>query len=190
MLHRQFVEFLPLEHQRHFVNRVGHVFFLDDRLGRHVAEHGELGAQFAVDRMLRATDQHMGLDADFAQLGHALLGRFGFQFARRLDERHQGDVDEKRVVLAHFERELADRLEKGQPLDVAGRSADLGDDHVAILELADLPDALLDLVRHMRDHLHRFAQVIAAPFLGQHRLVNLAGGQVVLAGELAEVKRS
>ena len=33
--------------------------------------------------------------------------------------------------------------------------------------------------------LHRLAEIIAAPFLGQDRLVNLAGGEVVLAGQLA-----
>ena len=93
-------------------------------------------------------------------------------------------MDEKRVVLADFERELADGLEERQALDVAGRAADLGDDHVAFLELADLPDALLDLVGDVRDDLHRLAEIIAAPFLGQHRLVNLAGGEVVFAREL------
>ncbi|MDT4889364.1 hypothetical protein FQZ97_1260510 [compost metagenome] len=31
----------------------------------------------------------------------------------------------------------------------------------------------------MRDHLHRLAEVVAAAFLLQHRLVDLAGGEVV-----------
>ena len=55
-------------------------------------------------------------------------------------------MDEKGVVLPDFQRELADGLEEGQACDVAGGVADLGDDDVAVLELAHLPDALLDLV--------------------------------------------
>ena len=37
----------------------------------------------------------------------------------------------------------------------------------------------------MGNDLHRFAEIIAAPFLGQHRLVNLAGGEIVFARQLA-----
>ena len=37
----------------------------------------------------------------------------------------------------------------------------------------------------MRNDLHRLAEVIAATFLGQHGLVNLAGGEIVFACELA-----
>ena len=45
-------------------------------------------------------------------------------------------------------------------------------------------DAILDFVGDMGDDLHRFAQVIAAPFLIEDRLVDLPAGQVVEAGEL------
>jgi hypothetical protein len=37
-----------------------------------------------------------------------------------------------------------------------------------------------DLVGDVRDHLHRAAEVVAATFARDHRVVHLAGGEVVL----------
>ena len=49
-------------------------------------------------------------------------------------------------------RELADRLEERQRLDVADRAADLDQRHVVAAR--GLVDAVLDLVGDVRDHLH------------------------------------
>ncbi len=45
-------------------------------------------------------------------------------------------------------------------------------------------DAVLNLVGDMRNDLDSLAQIIAAPFLVQNGLIDLAAGQVVHAGEL------
>jgi hypothetical protein len=79
--------------------------------------------------------------------------------------------------------ELAERLEEGQAFDVAGRAADLGDEHVDAF--AALEDAVLDLVGDVRDDLHGLAEVVAAAFLLDDGLVDLAGAEAVQAGELA-----
>jgi hypothetical protein len=76
--------------------------------------------------------------------------------------------------------DLADRLEKGQALDVAHGAADLGDDDVH-LGAGHGQDAGLDLVGDVRDDLDGVAQVLAPPFLGDHARVDLAGGDVGLA---------
>ena len=128
----QVVHALALEHQRHFVNAVVHVLFLDHRLVGHVAEHGNFLAQILVQRLFATADQDVRRDADFAQLGDGLLRRLGLQFARGLDERHVGDVQENGVVVADFQRELADGFQERQALDVAGRAADFGDDDVRL----------------------------------------------------------
>ena len=44
-------------------------------------------------------------------------------------------------------------------------------------------DAVLDLVGDVRDHLHRLTEVRAVALLGEHRLVDRAGGRVALAVE-------
>ena len=76
--------------------------------------------------------------------------------------------------------ELADRLEERQRLDVADGAADLDDHHVAVV--GHRADRRLDLVGDVRDDLHRRAEVVAAALLLDHRLVDPAGGDVVLAG--------
>ena len=83
-------------------------------------------------------------------------------------QRRRPDVD----------RELADRLQERQRLDVAHRAADLGDDDVDVLALPHELDAVLDLVGDVRDHLDRAAEVVAAALLADHRVVDRAGGHV------------
>ena len=125
--------------------------------------------------------EDVGLDSDLHQLAHRVLRRLGLELARRGDVRHQREVDEERVLAADFLAELADRLEERQRLDVAHRAADLGDHHVVPGRGA--PDGVLDLVGDVRDDLHGGAEVLAAPLLVDDRLVDPAGGDVVLLGE-------
>ena len=75
--------------------------------------------------------------------------------------------------------ELADRLEERQALDVADRAADLAEDEIEILIAVE--DERLDRVGDVRDHLHRGAEIVAAPLLGDDVLVDAAGGDVVHA---------
>ena len=92
---------------------------------------------------LGAADQDVGLDADLPQLPDGVLRRLGLQLAGRLQVGHQRQVDVQAVLLADVEGELADRLEERQPLDVADRAADLGDDHVDVVGVASLRTAAL-----------------------------------------------
>ena len=91
------------------------------------------------------------------------------------------------VLPAHLEAELADRLEERQALDVAHRAADLGDDDVHVRRVASAPDARLDLVGDVRDHLDGLAEVVAlAARCSMTALVDLAGGEVAeLARQVA-----
>jgi hypothetical protein len=94
-----------------------------------------------------------------------VLGRLRLQLARVADVRHEGQVDEHALAAARVDRELPDRLEERQRLDVADRAADLGDHDVDVLRLRDELDAVLDLVRDVRDDLDRAAEVVAAALL-------------------------
>ena len=62
-----------------------------------------------------------------------VLRRLGLQLAGRLQVGDQRQVDVQAVLLADVERELADRLQERQALDVADRAADLGDDDVHVV---------------------------------------------------------
>src|SRR3546814_15766849 len=69
--------------------------------------------------------QDVRLDAHRLQLFHRVLRRLGLQLAGRGDVGDQRDVEEQAALAAELVTELADRLQEGQPLDVADGAADL-----------------------------------------------------------------
>ena len=86
-------------------------------------------------------------------------------------------------------RELADRLEERQALDVADRAADLAE-HEIDLVLADVEE-VLDLVGDVRDDLDRLAEVVAAALLLEHVGIDAArGDRCRSCGRATPVKRS
>ncbi len=93
-----------------------------------------------------------------------------------MDVEHVAAAD----VLAH----LADGLEEGQRLDIADRAADLDDDHVGAAVAGHALDALLDLVGDVRDDLDGAAEIVAAPLLGDDRLVDPARRDVRQLGQV------
>ncbi|OPZ82778.1 MAG: hypothetical protein BWY76_02607 [bacterium ADurb.Bin429] len=124
------------------------------------------------------------MDADVAQIAHAVLGRFRFALARGPDLRHQRHVQVERIFVPFVLAHLADGFQEGQAFDVAHRAADLHDDHVHAGFLRHHADAVLDLIGDVRDHLHRLPQIIAAALLADDGVIHLAGGD---AGVRAEV---
>ena len=117
--------------ERHLVDGVGGRHG-DDGVAIDVAEECDLLFDVVGNRAVGASDDDVGLDAERAQLAHALLGRFRLQLAAA-DLGNQGDVDVERVLAADLAAELADRLDERLPLDVADRAADLDDDDVGVV---------------------------------------------------------
>ena len=175
------VEPLAVQLQRHLVDRL-HVEGGEDRARVDVAEERDLVLHVLGDLAIRAAQQDVGLDADLAQLLDRVLGRLGLQLAGGGDVGDQGEVDVDGVLLADVVLHLPDGLEERQRLDVADRAADLDDEDVGAA--GRLADHRLDLVGDVRDHLHRLAQVLAAPLPVDDVLVDAPGGVVVLAGHL------
>src|SRR5712691_12441723 len=93
-------------------------------------------------------------------------------------------MDVYHVLRARLAPELADRLEERQRLDVADRSADLGDDDVRVGRLRDASHALLDLVRDVRDDLDGRAEVLALALLAEHAVPDRARRVVRVAREI------
>ena len=92
---------------------------------------------------------------------------------------NQRQVHVHHVVAPKLHAHLADGLEERQRLDVAHRAADLHHAHVRIARAE--ADAALDLIGDVRNDLHGGAQVVAAPLLGDHALVNAPGGEIAVA---------
>ena len=161
------VQTLAVQHARDVVDarRVGG---RDDRLDVDVGEQRDLALGGLGHVAVAAQHQGVGLDTDRAQRGDRVLRRLGLELPARPDVGHQRHVQEEDVVPAHVVADLAGRLEERLGLDVADRAADLGDDHVDVVPgLGAHPG--LDLVGDVRDDLHRVAEVLPAPLLGDHR---------------------
>ena len=86
------------------------------------------------------------------------------------------------VLRPQFQPHLTDGFEEGKRFDVADRATNLDDDHVHVFR--HFSDAGFDFVGNVRNHLHGFAQVVAAPLFGQDRFVDAAGCPVIVAGKL------
>ena len=178
MLQDDAVDAFLAEHDRHLVD-ARDVLGGDHGLFVDVAEERDLALDVGRQEAIGAAEQQVGLDADRAQVADAVLRRLGLQLAGGADERHQRQVDVERVLAADVLAELADGLEEGQALDVADGAADLDDDDVDAVR--DGADRVLDGVGDVRDHLHRGAEVVAAPLALDDRQEDLAGGPVVVA---------
>jgi hypothetical protein len=123
-----------------------------------------------------------------------VLRRLRFELTRCLDVGQQRKVHEDALPPWLVLRELADRLEEGQALDIAHRAADLAEHEIDLI-LAD-GDEVLDFIGDVGDHLDRFAKVIAAALLLQHvgidaartDRIRLARGDAGEAFVMAEVE--
>src|SRR6266581_3324109 len=173
-----FIQHLLVQHPGNPVDRV-RVPDGDDGVGLNVGEQRDLFLFVLGNGPVGTAQERIGLDADPAQLLHRVLRGLGFDLARALDERHERQVDVAGVVCAELQAHLPHRLEKGKRLDVPDSAADLDDRHFRFACAAC--NERLDLVGDMRDHLHGAAEVVAAALLSYHRIVDLTGGEVVVA---------
>ena len=87
-------------------------------------------------------------------------------------------MDVAAVLGALLQADLADGLQEGLALDIAGGTADLGDNDIGLGALGQVINVALDLVGDVGDDLHGLAQVGALPLLVQDVPVDFAGGQV------------
>src|SRR4051794_15799157 len=177
LAHDQIVEATVVELERHLVDGV-RGRRRDDGLDRDVAEQRDLLAQVVRNVLVGPGDDHVGLDADAAQLLDRVLGRLRLELARGAQRRQQRDVDVHHVRAADVLAHLADRLEERQALNVADGPANLDDDDVGLAVARHALDALLDLVGDVRNDLDCAAEVVAAALLGNHGLVDAPGRDV------------
>ena len=113
----------------------------------------------------------MGDDPNFAQFLNGVLGRLSFEFARRGNERYEGEVNEGGIVATEAQTHLASRLEKRERLDIANGATDFDNGHIRRTVPGLFRTAcneILNFIRNMGDHLHGFAQIIAASLFAQH----------------------
>jgi hypothetical protein len=70
-----------------------------------------------AQRLRRAADDDVGVQANTAQRANAVLRRLRFLLADRANDRHERHVDMAEVVCASLELQLSQRLEEHHRLD-------------------------------------------------------------------------
>ena len=184
---RDFVHALLGEHQGTFVD-AGDIAGGDHGFHIDVAEQRDLFLHVLRAEALAAAQQDIGLNTDGAQLLHAVLGGLGLQLLRGGDPGHQRHVHEQRIFAAQLMPQLADGFEERKRFDVADGAADLDDHDVdsggLVRRPGDAPHRGLDFVGDVRDHLHGFAQIVAAALARDDLLVDAAAGQIVGLGQV------
>src|SRR5690606_6329533 len=91
-------------------------------------------------------------------------------------------MHEGSVIAPQTQTQLTRSFKERQGFNIPDRTANLNNGHVGfpIPTGARAPsDKFLNLIGDVRDDLHGLAQIITPPFLPQHRLVNLAGREVI-----------
>src|SRR5260221_13451148 len=124
----------------------------------------------------------MRLNPDAEHFLDPVRCRLGFQFAGGRDERNQGDVDNQGVLRAKLEAHLTYGFQEGKGFDVSDGAADFDDDDVDAFGI--FFDRRFDFVGDVRNHLHGFAEEIAAALFGQDGFVDAPRRPVVVAGKL------
>ena len=170
------VEHLVMQHGRDLVNRI-RIACLDHGLTLNVAEEGHLPLVVLGNRSIGAAQKDVGLNADLPQLLDGVLRWFGLQLTRGRNVGNQCQMHVTGVASPFLQTHLADRLQEGKRLDVANRATDLDDRQIC--PLRSTPDVGLDLVGNVRNHLNCLAEILPAPFLLDHGIVDLAGREVV-----------
>ena len=170
-----------IELERNFVNIV-HIHRRKHGVLIHIAEQGNLAAQFFRNALLTAAQNNIGLDTDREQLFNAVLGGLGFVLARAAQVGNQREVNVEAVVTAKLRLELANGLKEGQAFNIAHGTADFDDRNVGrVFSFRKGEHHGFDLVGDVRNNLHGAAQIVAATFLGDNMVVNGTRSGVVLA---------
>ena len=108
--------------------------------------------------MVGSAHDEVRLHAQAAQLLYRVLGGLRLHLVRCGYIRHQRHVNEQHVAVRQLLLELARGLDERQRLDVADGAADLGYDDVGAGLVGDAPQARLDGLGDVRNHLHGAAR--------------------------------
>ena len=174
--HYRLIHALFVIEQRDFVN-VFHVQPGEDRIGGDVGKEGNLAPLVFGNVAVGAANQHIRLNPDGAQFLDTVLRRLGFQLAGGGDIRQERQVHIHAAAAPQLRAQLADGFQKRQRFDIANRAADFHHRNIRAFRRAQ--HIGLDGIGDVRNHLHRRAEIIAAPLLADDLRINAPGGAVI-----------
>ena len=171
------------KHEGNIIEGAG-VKVFNNAFFRNVAEQPDLCTDAAIERIITAANEDIGLNADTLQFFDGMLSGLCFQLTGCRKVRNERNMDKAALILRKLSFKLANSLKEGLGFNVADGSADFNKHDLGFDCVDGLLDAELDFVRDMRNHLHRAALVAAAAFAVENCGINLSGGGVVELCEL------
>ena len=158
--------------ERHFIDIV-HVYRREHGILIHIAEQGDLAAQFFRNALFTAAEDDIGLNADGEQFLYAVLGGLGLVLAGAAQVGNQGKMDVQAVVAPKFGAQLAYGLKKGQAFNIAHGAAYFNDGDVrGVFAFGQGENHAFDFIRNMGDDLYRGSQVVTVTFLGDNLVID------------------
>ena len=107
------IQTLLVQHAGHFVNGV-HIPHGNDTPFRNIGKKRDLGAFFIRNRSVCTAQQHIGLNANFAQLFGGMLGGLGLEFPGGGNPRHVAQMNKCAGIGTKLEAHLANGLQERQ----------------------------------------------------------------------------
>ena len=148
---------------------------VDDALRVDVTKQGELVHDALLERVLRSAREHVWGQTSGTKCLNRVLRRLGFLFAHGADDGHERDVNQAKVIGAHAELNLTQRLDERHRFNITHRTSQL--DH------AHIRHTLRPVHRHVRHafdpvwnppvmwhHPHRLSEILTLALLGNHAL--------------------
>lgn len=159
--------------------------------GAHV---GDLVDGAILQRLLAATSNQVGVETSTPHIADCPLRGFRLLLTARSrrDDRHVGNVDLDKVALASLSLELAQSVDEGRTLNVTDGTTQLDDADIRLrLGLVDgdlgYPlNPFLNGIGDVRHDLDGLTEIVADALAVDDVLVDLSGGDVVIAGERGE----
>ena len=134
--------------------------------------------------MLGAQHQDIGLQTIREQILNRVLCGLGLKLTRSCHIGDKREVDKHTILIAELVAQLTNRLDKGQRLDVAYRTTNLGDDNIVLLRCAKHLNTALNLIGDVGDNLNGLAKELATALLLNHALVDFTRCYIVVLGGL------
>ena len=166
------------EHERYFIEGTGVEIFNDVLLGD-ITEQAYLAPDAAVDGVIAAANDDIGLYTDALKLLDRMLGGLCLELSRCGKIRDKRYMNEAALMHCKLSLELADGFKEGLGLDIADGAADFNY-HDLGAERSDGPlDAELYLIGDMGYDLNGSALIASAALAVEDCGIDLAGGGII-----------
>ena len=120
-----------------------------------------------------------------------MLGGFGLQLTRTLNPGHQGEMHKCTIAFRKSQAHLAGCFQERERLNITDGAANLANGNIGMAIMTGFSTLFhkgLYLIGNVGNHLNGLTQILTTALFANHRLINLAGGEVIALAHLGADK--